>query len=52
MWCLPGKDDRVIHYLAAGAASEGPVAPVSAEKSASGVFLTSGSQTVRQGDYD
>lgn len=35
-WCLPGKNDRVIHCLAAGAASEGLMAPVSAEKSASG----------------
>lgn len=52
MWCPPGKDDRVIHYLAAGAASEGPVVPVSAEKSASGAFLTAGSQTTRQEDYD
>lgn len=52
MWCLPGKNDRVIHYLAAGAASEGPMAPVSAEKSASGGVSTASSQTVRQGDYD
>lgn len=52
MWCLPGKNDRVIHYLAAGAASEGPMAPVSTEKSASGAFLTAGSQTTMQGDCD
>lgn len=49
-WWMPGKKDSVIHCLAAGTASEGLMAPVSAEKSASGAHAWLLAQKLRLGD--